>query len=369
MSCGWWPENRSSDVALGAMRRTFNTRSVGNPETEIGLAANFRVARDTSRNSTGVIAQGFRPAYNRAHHANSRERRCPLGKSEHICCPASASELSDPLGRVLDRKKIGSFVFVNHHYPKLAERTSHSHPWLHLTMVRQGHYCRKLGGRTDNYQAGSLTFLQTNDSHTDSYAPESKCLHVVIPSGVEQRLTRDFGIQGTEGQIPPSLSARFSIALQSEFGRADSESPLIVEALLLDLVSRHLNIIRDRSFARPRWLGSLLDYLDDTFEQEWSLQNMAAEMGVHPVYLCRTFSEHFDYTLGEYIRKQRVLRAWQLLAIGDSTLAEIAFQSGFADQSHFTRAFKNHFGITPGEWRRQGTPNTTLNKKVLSKLE
>ena len=45
MSCGWWPENRSSDVALGAMRRTFNTRSVGNPETEIGLAANFRVAR------------------------------------------------------------------------------------------------------------------------------------------------------------------------------------------------------------------------------------------------------------------------------------------------------------------------------------
>jgi len=249
-----------------------------------------------------------------------------LGKSGHICCPASAraSGLSNPLGRVLDRKKIGSFVFVNHHYPKLAERASHSHPWLHLTMVRQGHYCLKLGRRTDNYQAGSLAFLQTNDSHTDSYAPGSKCLHVVIPSEVEQRLTCDFGIQGTAGQIPPSLSARFSIALQSEFRHADSESPLIVEALLFDLVSRHLNIIRDRSSARPRWLGSLLDYLDDTFEQEWSLQNMAAEMGVHPVYLCRIFSEHFDCTLGEYIRKQRVLRAWQLLAIGDSTLDEIA---------------------------------------------
>jgi AraC-like DNA-binding protein len=162
---------------------------------------------------------------------------------------------------------------------------------------------------------------------------------------------------------PPSLSTRFSIALQSEFRRADSESPLIVEALLFDLVSRHLNIIRDRSSAGPRWLGSLLDYLDDTFEQEWSLQNMAAEMGVHPVYLCRAFSEHFDCTLGGYIRKQRVLRAWQLLAIGDSSLAEIASQSGFADQSHFTRAFKNHFGITPGEWRRQGSPDMALKKR------
>ena len=293
-----------------------------------------------------------------------------MGKSGHICCPASAraSGLSNPLGRVLERKKIGSFVFVNHQYPKLAERTSHSHPWLHLTMVRQGHYCRKVGWRTANYQPGSLTFLQTNDSHTDSYAPGSKCLHVVIPSEVEQRLTRDFGIQSTAGQIPPSLSARFSIALQSEFRRADSESPLIVEALLFDLVSRHLNIIRDRSSARPGWLGSLLDYLDDTFEQEWSLQNIAAEMGVHPVYLCRTFSEHFDCTLGEYIRKQRVLRAWQLLTIGEGTLAEIASQSGFADQSHFTRVFKNHFGITPGKSRRQSSPSSPLKEKGLRKL-
>ena len=262
------------------------------------------------------------------------------------------SGLSDPLGRVLDRKKIGSFVFVNHHYPKLAERARHSHPWLHLTMVREGQYCRRLGQRTDDYEAGSLTFLQTNDSHTDSYAPGSKCLHVVIPSDVEQRLTRDFGIQGTAGQISPSLSARFSVALEREFRSTDSESPLIVEALLFDIVSRHLITIRDRSSARPSWLGLLLDYLDDSFEQEWSLQSMAAEIGVHPVYLCRTFSEHFDCTLGEYIRKQRVLRGWQLLAIGDGTLAEVASQSGFADQSHFTRAFKKQFGTTPGKWRR-----------------
>jgi hypothetical protein len=188
---------------------------------------------------------------------------------DHIWRPADARGPNGPLGRVLDRKKIGSFVFVSHHYPKLEERASHSHPWLHLTLVGRGHYSRKLGRRTAHYQAGSLSFLQTNESHTDSYAPGSKCLHVVIPAEVEQRLTRDFGVQGTTGEVPPNLSARFSIALQSEFRRADRESPLIVEALLCDLVSRHLN---------------------------------------------------------------------------------------FADQSHFTRAFKNHFGITPGEWRRQGCP-------------
>jgi AraC family transcriptional regulator len=275
-------------------------------------------------------------------------------KSRLTCCPAPAraNELTDPLGRVLDRKKIGQFVFVHHDYPELAERASHSHPWLHLTLVRRGHYRRTLGRRTHNYEAGSLTFLQTNDTHTDSYASGSKCLHVVIPSDVEQRLATDFRSQGAGGEISPGLSIRFSVALQREFRCPDTESPLIIEALLFDLVSRHLNIIRDRSLARPRWLGLLLDYLDDTFEQEWSLKNMASEMGVHPVYLCRIFSEHFDCTLGEYIREQRVLRGWQLLTIGESSLAEIASQAGFADQSHFTRVFKNRFGITPGEWRR-----------------
>ena len=118
-------------------------------------------------------------------------------------------------------------------------------------------------------------------------------------------------------------------------------------------MSRHLDVLRDRSAARPTWLATLLDYLDDTFEQEWTLTNMAAEVGVHPVYLCRTFSEHFNCTLGQYIRKLRVLRGRQLLEIDDGTVAEIALQSGFADQSHFTRVFKKHFGFTPSDCRRR----------------
>lgn len=295
----------------------------------------------------------------------------PLARSKGICYPTRVkeSELSKPLGSVLERKRIGSFVFVHHDYPELAERASHSHPWLHLTIVCQGLYSRKLGRRSANYQAGSLTFLQTNDSHTDSYAAGSKCLHVVIPSDVEQKLTRDFGAQGAAGEIPSGVSVCSSVALQSEFKYPDSDSPTIVEALLLDLMSRHVNIVRERCSARPRWLGWLLDYLDDTFEQEWSLHNLAAEMGVHPVYLCRTFSEHFDCTLGEYIRKLRMLRGWQLLTIGDGTLAEVASQSGFADQSHFTRVFKNHFGITPGESRRQSSPDPQFNKKDSRRLK
>lgn len=274
---------------------------------------------------------------------------------------------SKPLGHVLQAKKIGPFLFVDHDYPQLAERASHSHPWLHLAIVRQGFYSRKLARRSANYKAGSLSFLQTNEGHTDSYAAGSKCLHVVIPSDVERKLTRVFSPQLTADEIPPSVSARCAVALQREFRYPDSDSPMVVEALLLDLISRYGNVIRERSSARPSWLGLLLDYLDDTFEQEWSLDNIAAEVGVHPVYLCRSFSEQFDCTLGEYIRKLRMLRGWQLLTIGNSSLAEVASQSGFADQSHFTRLFKKQFGLTPGEYRRlspRGTRRASISARA-----
>jgi AraC-like DNA-binding protein len=223
----------------------------------------------------------------------------------------------------------------------------------------------KAGAAKLRLQDRLLTFLQTNESHTDCYAAGSKCLHVVIPSNVEKALTSAFGTQGIVRGISPDLSAHASIALQGEFRHTDTHSPIVVEALLLDLLSRHVDILRDRSVARPKWLSTLLDYLDDTFEQEWTLTNIAAEMGVHPVYLCRTFSEHFDCTLGEYIRKLRVLRGRQLLAIDDGTLAEIALQSGFADQSHFTRVFKKHFGLTPSDCRRRSLLRVRNDEKFL----
>lgn len=252
-----------------------------------------------------------------------------------------------------EKKEIGCFVFVRHDYPEPEERARHWHPWLHLTLVTHGHYRRTLWRQTSDYKPGTLAFLNTNAAHTDCYAPGSECLHLVIPSEVEQKLTGLFGSPRSTGQISPGLSARFFIALHREFRYPDRDSALIVEALLLDLVSRHVDLVRERSSARPPWLGLLLDYMDDAFDQKWSLRTMAAEMGVHPVYLCRTFSEHFGCTLGDYIRRLRVLRGWQLLSTGSSTVAEIATQSGFADQGHFTRAFSNHFGMTPGKWRQR----------------
>jgi AraC-like DNA-binding protein len=258
------------------------------------------------------------------------------------------------LGKAVARKDISGFVFVQHLYPQFSERGQHSHPWLHLSIVQRGHYVRSLGKRVNQYCAGDVALLTTDERHTDSYALGTKCLHLVISADFETQLTRDFVGRG-RAPIDPvhPINAAFSVALYREFKNADGHSRFVIESLLLDLVSRELGITTERSRLRPPWLRLLLEYLDETYNQSWSLTNVARKIGIHPVYLCRAFSEHFGMTLGQYVRELRILRGWQLLSLGrGGTIAEIANEAGFSDESHFSRTFTRVYGTPPGRYRR-----------------
>jgi AraC family transcriptional regulator len=260
----------------------------------------------------------------------------------------------DWLGKAIARRSIGSFVFVQHLYPRFSERGPHRHPWLHLSIVQRGYYDRRLGKRVSNYRSGDVALLTTDESHTDSYSLGTKCLHLVIPSDFETQLTRDFAGRG-RAPIDPvhPINAAFSVALYREFKTSDGHSPFVIVSLLLDLVSRELGITTERSRLRPPWLRVLLEYLEETSDQSWSLINIAQEIRVHPVYLCRAFSEHFGMTLGRYVRELRILRGWQLVSLGHGgKIAEIANETGFSDESHFSRAFKRVYKTPPGRYRQ-----------------
>jgi AraC family transcriptional regulator len=83
-----------------------------------------------------------------------------------------------------------------------------------------------------------------------------------------------------------------------------------------------------------------------------SVAEIAAAVGVHPLHLARTFRRFFNCSPGEYLRKCRIQLAANLLLGSKKTLAEIALISGFADQSQFTRSFRQYTGNTPANFRR-----------------
>ncbi|MDQ3918885.1 MAG: AraC family transcriptional regulator [Acidobacteriota bacterium] len=103
--------------------------------------------------------------------------------------------------------------------------------------------------------------------------------------------------------------------------------------------------------ARPRWLSRAREILQERFSERVTLTRLAADVGVHPAYLAVAFRRHHQCGIGEYLRRLRVEFACRELSGTDAPLAEIALDAGFSHQSHFSRTFKRHTGLTPAQYR------------------
>jgi AraC-like DNA-binding protein len=125
-----------------------------------------------------------------------------------------------------------------------------------------------------------------------------------------------------------------------------------IENLLLDVYKKFL---KHKSGKVPEWAKELKEIIQDQIDTNLtlSLKELSESLHVHPSYLSREFSKYFDdLSFGDYIRKMRIEKAIVLLNDQKKTLAEIAYLTGFSDQSHFNRIFKKYIGKNPSEYRK-----------------
>jgi AraC family transcriptional regulator len=141
--------------------------------------------------------------------------------------------------------------------------------------------------------------------------------------------------------------------LCQEARQTDAASALVVEGLVLELLgetARRCVITAERT--PPRWLQQVRELLHARFDSPLTLEEIAAAAGVHPVYLASAFRQQYRCTIGDYVRRLRIDYACRQLIRSDTSLAEIALDAGFANQSHFTRTFRCLTGTTPAQYRR-----------------
>jgi AraC family transcriptional regulator len=89
-----------------------------------------------------------------------------------------------------------------------------------------------------------------------------------------------------------------------------------------------------------------------------TLQELATELGLSVSHSSRAFRTSVGVPPHQWLLRQRINVAKQLLSVRSLSLAEIAIAAGFANQSHFTRVFSTLVGVSPGVRRRdvQGNP-------------
>lgn len=95
----------------------------------------------------------------------------------------------------------------------------------------------------------------------------------------------------------------------------------------------------------------IIDYIDQNMSRNYSLEDVAATVGVSPFYMSKLFKEEMGETFINYVTDRRLDRTKKLLVETDLSIKEIAGQTGYSDQNYFSRQFKNKFGISPTDFR------------------
>lgn len=104
-------------------------------------------------------------------------------------------------------------------------------------------------------------------------------------------------------------------------------------------------------------------YIDQNFEKNIRLSDLAAQLFVTDQYLSKVFKEQNGIGVSEYLIKQRLAKVRQLLIETEDTITDIAYATGFTNINSFNRIFKKYQGLTPTEFRTAVKANIRIKKE------
>ncbi|MDF2802481.1 MAG: hypothetical protein K0S61_2384 [Anaerocolumna sp.] len=92
-------------------------------------------------------------------------------------------------------------------------------------------------------------------------------------------------------------------------------------------------------------------YIQDHFDKDILLKDMAGFLGYNESYICQTIKKEFHCTPMQYLYKYRITKGKELIMYSDYSLKKIADRIGFKTVHHFSRVFKKAEKMPPGQWR------------------
>ena len=110
-------------------------------------------------------------------------------------------------------------------------------------------------------------------------------------------------------------------------------------------------VCRARAKDKPYQIKKCLAYIGENIFRKITVAEVAEYVGLHPHYLSTLFCEYEGITLKDYIQREKVNGACNLLRYSNHSVSEIALRFGYKSQSKFTEIFRKWQSMTPTEYR------------------
>ena len=258
-------------------------------------------------------------------------------------------------GRSEGSIEAGGFRVTEAAYGSNLRLPRHEHPFPSWTAVLAGGFEERFrdGGRA--CRSGAVLAKPGHATHSNVYGDEgARVVIVEITDAAIAAHPELHGLTESTIRVIPAAAAGSRVrTLRAELRTGAAGRSLGVHSAVLDLGLLLLRTEPRARADRAMWLGRVTERLRSEFVRPPSLAALAADCGVHPVYLCAAFRAAHGCSPGQYVRRLRIEHARRLLTTTRQTISAIAFASGFSDQSHLTRHFRAATGMTPGEYRRR----------------
>jgi AraC-like DNA-binding protein len=250
-------------------------------------------------------------------------------------------------GRVEMSRGIG----VTHTYPW------HWHEEMQIEAIEEGPGCLAFRGREHAIGPGSLLLVPAGEVHTNRHTTPAGCTYRVLNLAPELVARTFEGVRGFSMREPVVTDPRlFRLFVATHARLEEAPSRLAGDVLLLRLLAevfqRTSGPFRHEGTRRAERSGvsRVREYLIHHYAENVALEDLARVGNLSPYHLHRVFTQEVGISPHAFQVTVRVAKAKALVYQG-RPLRAVAAETGFSDQSHFTREFKRFTGLTPGAFR------------------
>ena len=237
----------------------------------------------------------------------------------------------------------------------------HSHEIFSIGAFTSG-CCNYLHEKTcHSISAGTVVLMNPGDVHACNPLDDQPWSYVMLYvdaqwlAGIEQGFAEEASevfqpVAATHTQSPALFNGLTGLYAQL----VDPHRDVLAkhEAAVLFFSSMQQELGRSVALRKPAnvRVERAAEYIDEHFLRTIRLQEICAAACLSEAYLIRAFEQRYHMTPHAYLINRRIQHAQTQLREG-ALIADIAQQTGFADQAHFQRVFKKHLAATPGQYK------------------
>jgi len=255
------------------------------------------------------------------------------------------------------------FIYKEH-VARSAEHTFGSSNWhenVEIVYVSKGQGAISNNGHTLLLREGDIAVINANHLHSFAATDGEMIYRYLI---VDRSFCLANGVDTNavsfEMRIEDEQIRELMELLHAEYSSENtSYRTLKVRSIVLRLLARlceaHSTPIEaaERLDHSVSYVKQAIDYVRASYGKDFSLDEVAAFVGVSKCYLSREFHKYTGYTFVAYVNRMRCKMAQQLLSDTRISVSEVGRRCGFANRSYFAKSFRRYVGMLPIEYRAQ----------------